>query len=130
MLLRRQKRWEEDREYRQRPEVEKRLKEYNQRPEIKKKHREYYQRPEIKKRIKEYYQKPEIKKRRRKYMREYNQKPEIRKKLKERDKQRQKKFVKIPTSTKLEYVYANGVAQELQRKVPEMMEKIAKKLIQ
>lgn len=48
------------REYRKKPEVQRRIKEYN----------------------KKYYQKPEVKKRHRKYMREYNKRPEVKERIK------------------------------------------------
>jgi hypothetical protein len=54
-------------QYKQRPEIKKKIKEYKQRPEIKKKKKEYTQRPETKQKKKEYKQRPETKQKEKEY---------------------------------------------------------------
>ena len=125
------------REYNQKPENKKRRREYYQKPENKKKAREYYQKPEVKKKAREYNQKPENKKRIKKYQqrpevkkrkREYYQKPEVKKKIRERF--LRKGYVKIPTiSGKKILVYSNGVAEEIQKQIPELTQKVMKKML-
>jgi hypothetical protein len=44
--------------------------------------------------------------------------------------EKRKEFVKIPTpSGKMELVYANGVAEEIQKNIPKLMEKKMKEML-
>ena len=111
-------------------QVKKYKREYYQRPEVKKHRREYQkeykQRPEVKKHIREYNQRPEVKK----HQREYKQRPEVKKHQREYKQKRELEFVKIPTIKGIEKIYADGKAKEIQKQVPEMMNKIALKLLE
>ena len=64
-----------EKKYRQRPEVQERikkyLKEYRQRPEVQERIKKYRQRPEVQEKIKKYYQRPEVKERMKKYKKLY-----------------------------------------------------------
>lgn len=120
--------------YNQRPDVKERVREYNkkyhQRLDVKKRVREYRQRPKVKKRIEEYYNRPEVKKKIEEYYTKYNQRPEVKKRVRDRLKSKLSGFVKIPTAqgTK-ELVYADGVAKEIQKQIPELTQKIMMKLL-
>ena len=77
--LKRVRRLEYEREYRQRPEVRAKIsayhREYSQSPEFKAKQREYKQRPEVKAKRRAYRQTPENKHRQALRMRAYRQTP-------------------------------------------------------
>ena len=112
------------RAYYQKPEVKARQRAYRQKPEVKARQRAYRQKPEVKARKRAYYQKPEVKARKRAYY----QKPEV--KARQRAKLQRKGFVKIPTiDGKKRVVYVDGFAEELQKKIPKLTEKIMMKMV-
>lgn len=98
-------------------------KKYNSKPENKENRRKYNQLPEVKKKRKIYMQK------------HYNSLPlSIKKEMiakdTERKREKMKEFVRIPSQNGYgELIYANGMAQEIQKQVPKLTEEIMLKLL-
>jgi 5-methylcytosine-specific restriction endonuclease McrA len=74
-----ERRRQQNKEYRAKPEVKQYMKEYSAKPEVKQYKKEYRAKPEVKQYMKEYRAKPEVKQ----YKKEYRAKPEVKQYMKE-----------------------------------------------
>jgi hypothetical protein len=59
----------------------------------------------------------------------WKDKEQVKKHQREYKQKRELEFVKIPTIKGIEKIYADGKAQKIQKQIPEMMNKIALKLL-